>query len=109
MRKEILVHTIFFVSLFLFVSAFKNFLQITFFPFWIGGLIGTLLPDIDHLIYVYFLRPSELTSLRTQSLLAKREIFATLNLLSITRSERKHLIFHTFTFQVIFVLFSFFV
>ena len=109
MKKELFVHTIFFVSLFLLITAFKSYFNVVYLYFWLGGLIGTILPDLDHLIYVYFLRPYELTSLRTQSLVQKGELWSTLNLLAITRSERRHLIFHTITFQAIFLLFGFFV
>lgn len=71
--------------------------------------MGTLLPDVDHLIYVYFMRPHEVTSQRVDSLVQKGQINKTLNLLYITREERAHLTFHTAHFQLIFLALTFLV
>jgi hypothetical protein len=76
---------------------------------WFGGILGTLLPDIDHLIYIYFLRPHELTSQRVASMLGKRELMKTLQLLAVTRAERTKLIFHTAYFQLLFLVFAYLV
>lgn len=68
-----------------------------------------MLPDVDHLIYIYLLKPHELTSQRATRMLSRGEVLSTLNLLVTTRSERTNLIFHNSAFQVIFLVFSFFV
>jgi len=109
MRREFFIHFAFWFSFFVLVSVFKNFLSLSYWPFWLGGIIGTLIPDIDHLIYVFFLNPQELTSQRVNFLVRKREIFRVITLLNETRSERKNLIFHTFLFQIIFLVFTFFI
>jgi hypothetical protein len=75
----------------------------------VGGIVGNFLVDIDHLIYVYFLRPHELTSQRVNYMLGKRNLGSTLNLLAETREERKDLIFHTIFFQLIFLVLTFLV
>ncbi len=93
----------------MFVSIFHGYLTLSYWQFWLGGLIGTLLPNIDHLIYVFFLNPQELTSQRVNFLLQKKEISRILTLLSETRSERKNLIFHTFIFQLIFLTVALFI
>ena len=107
MKKELFIHFAFWFSFFVFVSIFRNYLALSYWPFWLGGFFGTLLPNIDHLIYVFFLNPHELTSQRISFLVQKKEISRVLTLLSETRTERKNLIFHTFLFQILFLIISF--
>lgn len=109
MKKEIITHFTFMIALFIFISLFRGWFELSYLVFWVGGIIGTILPDIDHLIYVYFLRPQEAISQKVVSLVSNRESLAGLSLLAETRVERKHLIFHTFHFNVIFLLLSFLV
>lgn len=109
MRREFFIHFAFWFSFFVLVSVFKNFLSLSYWPFWVGGLVGTVLPDIDHLIYVLFLNPHELTSQRVNFLLQKREVLRVVTLLYETRSERKNLVFHTLIFQIIFFAFTLFI
>lgn len=109
MKRELFIHFSFLVSFFIFISIFKGWFNASFWPFWLGGLVGTLLPDVDHLIYIYFLRPQELTSQRVNYMLSKSEVWKTLILLAETRSERKSLIFHTAIFQIIFLILTFLV
>lgn len=109
MKKELITHFTFVIAFFIFISLFRGWFELSYLAFWVGGIIGTILPDIDHLIYVYFLRPQEAISQRVVSLVSKRESLAGLSLLSETRSERKHFVFHTFHFNIIFLLLSFLV
>ena len=109
MKKEIFVHFAFFFSLFIFVSIARGYLSFSSWQFFLGGVVGTILPDIDHLLYVFFLRPQELTSQRVGYMVGKRDIWGGLELLAETRSERTKLIFHTATFQLIFLVLAFFV
>ncbi len=109
MKKEVLTHFFFLISFFIFISLLRRYFALEYLLFWAGGVVGTILPDIDHLLYVYLLRPYELTSQRTQSLVARKEFFKTLNLLATTRSERRRLIFHTAFFQGIFLVLAFLV
>lgn len=109
MKKEIFTHFIYFSALFVFISVLRNFFSLPYIYFWIGGIIGTLLPDLDHFIYIYYLRPHELTSQRVQNMVNRGQLKLSLSLLALTRSERKHLIFHTFTFQTALIIFSFLV
>lgn len=109
MKKELFIHFAFWISFFIIVSIFRNYLSFGYWQFWVGGVIGTILPNIDHLIYVFFLNPQELTSQRVSFLLKRKEIFRIFSLLSETRSERKNLIFHTFVFQIIFIIVTFLV
>lgn len=109
MKKEIVVHLTSFFLLFSLITLLKHFFSLNYLFFWLGGIIGTVLPDIDHLLYIRFLAPQELTSQRVDYMLAKREFWPTLKLLAETRSERKKLIFHTGLFQLIFLVLAFLV
>lgn len=107
MRKELFIHFAFWFSFFVFISIFKNHLSFTYWPFWLGGIIGTLLPDADHFIYVFLLNPQDLTSQRVSFLLRKKEVFRIATLLYETRRERKNLVLHTFLFQIVFLILTF--
>lgn len=109
MRREVFVHFAFWFSLFVLISVFRNYLSLIYWPFWVGGIIGTVLPDIDHLVYIFFLSPQELTSQRVGFLLKNKEVLRIASLLFETRGERKNLVFHTFFFQIIFFILTFFI
>jgi hypothetical protein len=109
MRKEIFIHFAFLISFLIFVALAKGFLNLFSWPFWAGGILGTILPDIDHFIYIYLLRPQELTSQRANRMMTKRDLLGTLRLLAETRYERTKIIFHTATFQLIFTILAFWV
>ena len=109
MKKEIFIHYSFLISLFIFISLAKGWMSFSYWPFWVGGIVGNLLPDLDHFIYVYFLRPHELTSQRVGYMMEKRNLSRSLRLLIETRSERTKLIFHSGLFQLIFVILAFLV
>ena len=109
MKKEILTH---FVSLFVFfalITLAKGQYELGVLLFWLGGVLGTALPDVDHVIYVYFLRPEEYNSQRTVHMVQAGGLKESFKFLAETRSERTRLIFHTFYFQLIFYVLSFLV
>ena len=107
MRRELAIHLFSFLVLFLALTVLRHWLTPTYIALWVGGLLGTFLPDIDHLLYALYLRPHELTSQRTRSLLAQGNLLSTLNLLATTRRERTNLLFHTAWFQILFLLLTF--
>lgn len=109
MRKQLLLYYASFLIFFLLISLFRQWLSPVYLAFWIGGALGAILPDVDHLIYVYFLKPHELTSQRATRMISRGQLVSTFNLLASTRSERTGLIFHTATFQIVFAIFTFFV
>lgn len=109
MRKEAFIHLSFLISFFIFISLFKGWMDVSYWPFWLGGIIGNFLPDLDHFIYVYFLKPYELTSQRVSYMLGKRDVLRTFRLLAETRSERTKLIFHSGLFQLILLVLTFLV
>lgn len=109
MRKQLLIYYASFSLFFLLISLARKWIDPAFIVFWIGGAIGAILPDVDHLIYVYFLKPHELTSQRAVRMMSRGQLFSTFSLLAGTRAERTQLIFHTAMFQIIFAVFTFFV
>jgi len=109
MRKEIFIHFAFWASFFIFIAVAKGFLNLASWPFWVGGIVGTILPDVDHFIYIYLLRPQELTSQRANRMMNNKDVLGTLRILAETRYERTKIIFHTATFQLIFTILTFWV
>lgn len=107
MRRELFIHFSFWVSFFVFVAIVRHFLSFTYWPFFLGGVIGVFLPDIDHVLYVLFLRPQELTSQRVSFLVNKKDFWRAIEILYDTRGERRGLIFHTILFQLIFLVLTF--
>lgn len=109
MKKELALNFLILIFLFAIISLLRNFLNISYWPFLVGGIIGTLLPDVDHLIYVYFLRPQELTSQRFTHSVNSGNISQGIGLLSSTTDERRNMILHSVLFQIVFVLLAFLV
>jgi len=109
MRKEILTHFGFLLVFIVLVTLLKRWFSLSYWPFLVGGILGTVLPDLDHLIYVYLLKPQELTSQRVNLMMGKRALWPTMELLAATRTERRELIFHSFYFQIIFWILAFLV
>lgn len=107
MRREFFLHFAFWFSFFVFITLIRQYFDLGYWLFWAGGLLGIFLPDLDHLIYAYFVKPQELTSQRVGYLINKNDIKRTVELLYETRSERKGLIFHTIFFQIIFLILTF--
>jgi len=107
MRRELFIHLSFWFALFVAVAVVRHYFALGYWAFWVGGLVGVILPDLDHLIYVYFVKPGDLTSQRINYLVNKRELVRSVELLYETRTERKELIFHTIFFQLIFFVLTF--
>lgn len=110
MKKELFVHFSVFVIIFFVISLakFPWFLRELLF-FWFGGLSGTFLLDVDHLIYAFFWRPHELTPQRATRLLVQGKPLQAITLLADSHRERTQLLAHTVAFQVLFVVLSFWV
>ncbi len=109
LRKEIATHFSFMVAFFTFITIYKGLFDLYYLPFWIGGVLGTILPDVDHLIYVYVLKPADLSSQRVASYIGKRDAKSAIRVLYESRIERVSLIFHTAHFQLIFLVLAFLV
>lgn len=109
MKKRNIIHFSFLVSLLVLTSIFKGSFTLSSWPLWAGGILGTILPEVDHLLYIFLLRPYELSSQRAVSMIMKGDFFEALKFLLETRGERTNLICHTAIFQVIFLILTFWV
>ncbi|KKQ85007.1 MAG: hypothetical protein UT08_C0011G0025 [Candidatus Woesebacteria bacterium GW2011_GWB1_38_8] len=109
MKKDVLTHFTFAIALFTLITVFKGWLELTYLAFWIGGIIGTLLPDVDYLIHVYVLNPTDSESQKTSSLVSQKQFGKTWDLLTRARYGNSELLFHSVLFQILFWLFTFLV
>jgi len=110
MKKELLSHYLFLILFFFLITLTKGwYTSPVYLYFWLGGVVGNMLPDLDHLLYIFVSRPSELTSKRISSLISQKEWSSALDLLYKTRRERKMPVFHTIQFQILFAIVAFFV
>lgn len=107
MKREAFIHYSFWFFFFVFIAIVKRYFALSDWGFWVGGIIGTILPDIDHIIYFYFVSPTDLTSQRFDFMAQKGHFKRMAELLYDTRSERRGLIFHTIFFQIIFFILTF--
>jgi len=109
MKHQLLIYYGSFLIFFVLISLSRRWLSLEYAPFWFGGAIGAILPEVDHFIYMYLLRPHELTSQRAARMMNQGRLWDTFNLLANTRSERVNLVFHTALFQLVFYVFAFLV
>lgn len=109
MKNKVVIYLSFLISFFLFISLYRNWLDLVYWPFWLGGLVGIVLPELDHIVYVFFSNPQEATSQRVQFLCKNKQFKRCARLLLSTRQERIGLIFHTILFRAIFFVLTFWV
>lgn len=107
MKKDILNNFVFLVIYFLLITLVKRYFSFYYCLFWIGGITGLFLANVDHLLHVFIFKPHELTSQRIMALVRARRIKEALVLLYDTGNERTDLIFHSFNFQIIFLVLTF--
>jgi hypothetical protein len=108
-RREVFIHLFSTLVFFGLVGLVRGWLGFGYLPFFVGGVVGAFLVDLDHLIYVVFLRPWDLTSQRVRGLFLQGRFGAGVRLLCMTREERVGLIFHSGLFQLVFFVSSFLV
>ncbi len=109
MKKEIINTLIFWFSYFIFITIVNSLYSFSYWPLYVGGLFGLLMPNLDHLLHIFVFKPQELTSQRVSQLVQNRNYKEAIMLLNDTKSERKDLIFHTVLFQIIFTVLTFWV
>jgi hypothetical protein len=80
-----------------------------FLLFWLGGLLGTMLPDLDQFIYALVSHSEEYNSLRIKRTLEQGNLKESLALVADTSGERTKLVFHNVLFQIILIILCFFV
>ncbi len=108
MKREIGGHIVFAALIFILASLVRNYVGFAYWEYYVGIFIGTLLPDLDHILYMY-IHPTELTSQRFQALAGRKSFLPALDLLYHTRRERTDMLFHSAFFQVLFTVFAFLV
>lgn len=108
-KKEVLNNLIYFFIYFVFVTLFNKLFSFTYWPIYLGGLIGLFMPNLDHILYIFVFKPLELTSQRVKILINEKRYKEALMLLYDTKEERKDLIFHSTNFQLIFAVLTFWV
>lgn len=109
MKKDLTNNLIYFFLFFLLVTIFNKLFSLSYWPFYVGGLIGLFMPNLDHLLYVFVFKPLELTSQRAKLLISEKRYKEVITLLYDTKEERKDLIFHSTNFQLIFTVLTFWV
>lgn len=110
MKKELVIHFLFAISFGIFISLIRGWIGLAYWPFWLGIIFGTLLPNVDYFVYAFFLRPQEFMSQKTAFLVKERNFRKTFDYLAATaRGGGAKLIFHTAYFQVIFMILTFWV
>ena len=109
MKKRITLHLLFMISFFLLISVLRGWFGAFYLQFWIGGIVGVFLPDIDRLLYVYVVKPEVAGSKQVSDLIGQRKAKESLHALSSMEIDRSQLMFHSARFQLIFLLFTFWV
>lgn len=110
MKKEVANYLIYWFGYFVFLTVVNSLYSLNYWPLYAGGLIGLfIMPNLDHLLYVFVFKPQELTSVRVKTLVLYKQYKEAIRLLFDTREERIDLIFHTSLFQVVFAVLTFWV
>lgn len=79
------------------------------FGWWIGGIFGFFLIDIDHLLDVFFLHPDKDENIKVKQALQKRNWAQVWQLLISTAPQRTHLILHSIIFESIIAVLAIYV
>lgn len=107
--QEIKSHYLVTLIWFLIMVFLKIYLKWQLFWLLLGSLLGTFILDIDHLLYWFFLHPEKQDSQIAQMLWQKRDFPGLILLLGRYHDTHTRLVFHSFLFQVIFLIFSFYI
>lgn len=107
-RHHLLASTILFLFIAIFLVVFRvNNLQLLF--LFLGIILGMFLLDLDHFIFWYFLKPNLEESRLARTALSRHDFKSIFRLIKISHNTHHNLIFHHYFFQIILVLFSFFI
>ncbi len=101
MKRVFFIHISFLVSFFILLSLVNSWLALSYWPLWLGAIIGSVLPELDSLVYVFFVNPQELTSQRVIYFFKKGNILSAIKLLNETSAERDLLVFHSLSFILV--------
>lgn len=109
MKKDYLIHFTFLTAFFVIITLFKGWLSFEYIVFWIGGALGTFLPDTDYLFYAYLAEPTDAISREVKIHISEGKYAQSADVFLEGRVPRNRLTFHNSLFQLVFVVFSFLV
>lgn len=109
LKKEISSHFLVTLVWLVVISFLRWYLKWNLLWLWLGAFVGTFLIDIDHMIYWFFTYPEKQDSKIAKVLWQKRDFKGLLLLLGRYHDTHTRLIFHSALFQVIVLLFSFYI
>lgn len=112
MKRKIQLHFLPLLIVFSLASLIWLLSHVVYYNFiflFLGLLVGSLILDIDHLIFWFYLRPNLEESRLALMAWKKGDFRSLLKLLKSTHLNHTNLIFHHYFFQVVMVLISFFV
>ena len=107
-RYHLLASSVIFVLVSIFLVIFKTE-SIQLLYLFLGIFLGSFILDIDHFIFWFFLKPNLEESRLARTTLKNHDFKAIYRLLKTSHQTHYNLIFHHYFFQVILVLFSFFI
>lgn len=87
----------------------KQFPFVFFIYLIVGFVIGSLVLELDHFIYWYFLDPKNQESIIAKNLIKQKKYKKIIKLIGDTAQFHTSLIFHHFIFQTILLIITFFV
>ena len=108
LRYHLLASSVIFILVSIFLVIFKVE-SIKLFYLFLGISIGSFILDIDHFIFWFFLKPNLEESRLARTAVQNYDFKAVYRLLKTSHQTHYNLIFHHYFFQVILVLFSFFI
>lgn len=109
MKRKLLIHYLFFFSFFIFVAMRRGFFSLGSIPFWVGGLIGTLLPDLDHVFYSFVYKDKSVSFLSFKSLLYQKKYLSAFYSILEKSDTSEVSAFHSFSFQLLFFVLTFWI
>jgi hypothetical protein len=106
MKKLLATHAVFLMAFVILFSVYRDWLSLSFTPFWWGTLMGFLLPYVDYVLYIYLLKPKETASQEVAALISSGKVIKAGNRVVTSFSDRKNLLMHNASFQILFLVFS---
>lgn len=107
MKRSVFIHTLFLVSFFIILSVYRHLLSTVYSSLWIGAILGSLIPAVDYLLYVYVLKPKEEVSQQINSLMAQGKTVEGISMINRTIDAKDTFMMHTANFQLAFAAFAF--
>lgn len=108
-KRELLIHYLFFLGFFIFLAIRRSLFSLYSIPFWLGGIVGTLVVDLDHLLYAFFLNRNDLASQRAIYHFKNKQYLKGLLVLWDAKDNRTNQVFHSFSFQLVFLVLTFWI